>query len=221
MSSARTRSRISALSWARSGRTTKSRCFIELLCDGARWITLFRAGEVAVIAGEEQVHVVFHDVDLAARPLRLPGVQPPQAEVVVQADYHTLKKLLGRGPGGREKPAAVGRDAADQVVRRHVGAVRAGIAVFAPDARGNVQLAALVDRLFGAAGLGEEGLFPVDENEGLLDIGPLIASGEGADADAGLDPLGVHVVWPLVRGFDLEAHLAQAGLDPVGDHHVP
>jgi len=177
-------------------------------------------GEITPITRQQEVDVVLQDIDLAAGALRLAGLETAEAEVVVQADEDALEELLGRGPGRREKPTAVGGDATDQVVRRHVGAVRPRIAVFALDACGDVQLAALVEGLLGTARLGQEGLLPVDEDEGPVDVGLLVSAGEAAQADAGLDPLRVDVGGALVDRLDLEADFTVPGRDAVVDDDV-
>src|SRR5947209_4911255 len=59
-------------------------------------------GEIRPVAAEQARHVGGDDVDPAADPLRLPGLQPPDPEVGVQAGGDALEQLLVRLPRGGE-----------------------------------------------------------------------------------------------------------------------
>jgi hypothetical protein len=63
--------------------------------------------------------------------------------------------------------------------------------------------------------------FSFDEDERAGDVVRLVAAGEGADADAGLHPLGVDVIAAAVHRLDLEIDLAAAGRDAMGDLDAP
>jgi hypothetical protein len=179
--------------------------------------------EIIPVTIEKFSEVGLDVVDLAFDFEGFLGFETSEAEVAVEAPADSLEEFLVGFPCGGEDVLVVMGVAANEAVVGDIFVERAWVDIGSGHSWGGPDLTGNVTGFSGPVSCGHHGLFAVEEDEALGDVGVfvvgLVGSGSSKDAnpDTGLRPVSFGALVSRIVGCEAEVDFVAGGGDDVFD----